>query len=109
MTEVKFHTKPTQINREDPIKIIDNEIFTAWAYPLSNGYCAGFMVRDNGMAQAALIKFEEPNIINWLEITREDIHTRKDLVQFVKTYDGYTAYDIWEMQDKMLPDDLPRV
>ena len=106
MTEVKFHTKPTQINRDDPIKIVDNEIFTVWAYPLSNGYCAGFIVRDNGMAEAALIKLESPNIIHWLEPTRIDIHTRQDLVNFVKTYDGYTVYDIWDLQEKTLSQDL---
>nr|DAN20873.1 MAG TPA: hypothetical protein [Caudoviricetes sp.] len=97
MTEVKFHTKPTQINREDPIKIIDNGFYTAWAYPLSNGYCIGFKVFDNYMSEAALIKLEAPDKIHWYYPTTVDIHTRQDLVDFVKTWNDMRANDIVEI------------
>ena len=106
MTEVKFHTKPTQINREDPIKIIDNGFYKAWVYPLSNGYCVGFEVMSNGMSRASSIQLLSADTIEWLYHTTMDIHTRQDLVNFVKEWDKMTVFDIVDLQESILKMDL---
>lgn len=94
MSEVKFHTKPTQINRQNPILVIDNTLYKLWLYPLSSGYFAGFMVRANGMAEAAIIAVAYPGGVHWIGKTSIDIHTRQDLVNFVKTRDQYTEEEL---------------
>ena len=91
--EVKFHTKPTQ----NPIKIMDTDYYITWAYPLSNGYCIGFKVFDNYMSEAALIKLEAPDKIHWFYPTTIDIHTRQDLVDFVKSWDNMSINNILEI------------
>lgn len=94
MTEVKFHTKPTQINREDPILVMDDDFRKLWLYPLNSGYFAGFMVHANGMSEVAIVVVAYPGGIHWLDKTSVDTHTRQDLVKFVKDHDSYTEEEL---------------
>lgn len=91
MSEVKFHTKPTQINRQNPILVIANDYYKLWLYPLNSGYFAGFMVHANGMSEVALADVVyPPGGVHWAGQTSIDVHTRQDLVKFVKDHDSYT-------------------
>ena len=96
MTEVKFHTKPTQINRENPILIIDNEYRKLWVYPLTNGFNAGFMVHENGMAECSIVEINLYGTygVHWFNHLSIDVHTRQDLVNFVKTHDECSGSEI---------------
>lgn len=96
MTEVKFHTKPTQIDRQDPILIIDNEYRKLWVYPLTNGFYSGFMVHENGMAECSIvgINLNGKYGAHWFNQWSIDVHTRQDLVNFVKTHDKWTEEEI---------------
>lgn len=100
--EVKFHTKPTQINRENPILIIENEYYKVWVYPLNNGYFAGFMVHSNGMSEAAIVEIELSGVIHWVSPTSIDVHTRQDLVKFVKEHDSYTEEMLFNIYEDMV-------
>ena len=53
--KVKFHTKPTQVNRKNPILVIDcYPIVRRWMYELDNGYFILFSVFDNTRSEAVL-------------------------------------------------------
>ena len=101
MTEVKFHTKPTQINRQDPLPVFDNFGVKAWLYPLSNGYFVLFRV-VNGVSNAGVVYVEDHYVIDFLQETVTDIHTRQDLVDYVKTWDKMTVFDIVQIQEDLL-------
>ena len=104
--EVKFHTKPTQINRENPILIIDNEYRKLWVYPLFNGYFAGFMVHENGMAECSIVGINLYGTYgaHWFNHLSIDVHTRQDLVNFVKTHDKWTKEEIGLGIDALTPE-----
>ena len=105
--EVKFHTKPTQINRENPILIIDHEYHKLWVYPLTNGFYAGFMVHENGMAECSIVGINLNGIYgaHWFNQWSIDVHTRQDLVNFVKTHDEWTEEEIvFRFNDDLTPE-----
>ena len=107
MSEVKFHTKPTQINRENPILIIDHEYHKLWVYPLVNGFYAGFMVHENGMAECSIVGINLNGIYgaHWFNQWSIDVHTRQDLVNFVKTHDEWTEEEIvFGFNDDLTPE-----
>ena len=96
MSEVKFHTKPTQIDRQNPILIIDDIFRKLWVYPLTSGYYAGFMVWLNGMAECSIvgINLDGTYGAHWFDQYSIDVHTRQDLVNFVKTHNEWTEKEI---------------
>ena len=99
MSEVKFHTKPTQVNRKNPILIYKYTTRAKiWAYPLDNGYIALFMVHYNTMSTAVLGYLDDSDYVYTLDFTKIDIHTRQDLVDFVKNYNEMTVFDIVKLQ-----------
>lgn len=109
MSEVKFHTKPTQVNRKNPILIYKyTTIAKIWAYPLDNGYVALFMVHSDIMSTAVLGYSDENDHVHYLDFTRVDIYTRQDLVDFVKNYNKMTVCDIIELQEEHLKIDLAK-
>lgn len=86
MSEVKFHTKPTQINRQNPVKIFELLGTICWLYYLpKNGYYVLFKV-SNGIATATLAGFDKSDELSTLLKSEVDIYTRKDLVDYVNSW-----------------------
>lgn len=106
MTEVKFHTKPTQINRQDPVKIFEFLGTTAWLYYLpKNGYYVLFKA-GNGASTAELAGFNREDLLSTLPNSKTEINTRKDLVDYVKTWGNLTVFDIVKIQEDILKNEL---
>lgn len=102
--EVKFHTKPTQVNRKNPILVIDcYPIVRRWMYELDNGYFILFSVFDNTRSEAVVSATpENSGEVYYLDYTMVDIHTKQDLVDFVKTYNKMTVFDIVNLHEEYL-------
>nr|DAM95174.1 MAG TPA: hypothetical protein [Caudoviricetes sp.] len=101
--EVKFHTKPTQVNRKNPILIVDRlPIVQIWMYELKNGYFVLFAVYNDVRSEASIVDLDENGHVYYLEGTHTDIYTRQDLVDYVKTWDKMTVFDIVKLQEDIL-------
>lgn len=102
--EVKFHKKPTQVNRKNPILVIDcYPIVRRWMYELDNGYFILFSVFDNTRSEAVVSASpENSGEVYYLDYTMVDIHTKQDLVDFVKTYNKMTVFDIVNLHEEYL-------
>ena len=89
--KVKFHTKPTQVNRKNPILVIDcYPVVRRWMYELDNGYFVLFSVYDDSRSEAVLANYtSDGEAVYHLDHTIMDIHTKKDLVDFVSSYNKY--------------------
>lgn len=108
MTEVKFHTKPTQINRKNPVKIFELLGTICWLYYLpKNGYYVLFKV-GNGSSTAELAGFDRNDELETLQNSKTEINTRKDLVDYVKTWGDLTVFDIIQIQEDLLKMDLEK-
>lgn len=106
MKEVKFHTKPTQIDRQDPIKIYEMFGVIDWLYYLpKNGYYVLFKV-DNGISTATLAGFDKDDNLTTLFKSDVEIHTRKDLVDYVHSWGRLTTFDIVKVQEDILKIEL---
>lgn len=56
--KVKFHTKPTQVNRKNPILVIDcYPVVRRWMYELDNGYFILFSVYDDTRSEAVVANY----------------------------------------------------
>lgn len=98
MSEVKFHTKPTQVNRKNPILVVDRlPVVQTWMYELDNGYFVLFAVYDGHRSEASVVSFDENGHVYYLEFTKIDIHTRQDLVDFVTEYNKYSNFDMIDL------------
>lgn len=103
MSNIKFHTKPTQVNRKNPILVVDRlPVVQTWMYELNNGYFVLFAVYDGHRSEANLAAFDDNGHVYYLDGTKVDIHTRQDLVDYVKTWDKMTVFDIVKMQEDLL-------
>lgn len=100
--EVKFHTKPTQVNRKNPKLVLDHfPIVRKWIYELDNGYFVIFSVFDNNRSEAAVGGFDRCGNLYHLDYTMVDIHTKQDLVDFVTDYNKYTVLDMFKLEKEM--------
>lgn len=100
--EVKFHTKPTQVNRKNPKLVLDHfPIVRKWIYELDNGYFVIFSVFDNNRSEAAVGGFDRCGNLYHLDYTLVDIHTKQDLVDFVTDYNKYTVLDMFKLEKEM--------
>lgn len=100
--EVKFHTKPTQVNRKNPKLVLDHfPIVCKWIYELDNGYFVIFSVFDNNRSEAAVGGFDRCGNLYNLDYTMVDIHTKQDLVDFVTDYNKYTVLDMFKLEKEM--------
>lgn len=106
MSNTKFHTKPTQINRQNPVKIYEMLGVIDWLYYLpKNGYYVLFKV-DNGISTATLAGFDKNDNFVTLLKSGVEIHTRKDLVDYVNTWGNLTVFDIVKVQEDILKIEL---
>lgn len=100
--EVKFHTKPTQVNRKNPKLVLDHfPIVRKWIYELDNGYFVIFSVFDNNRSEAAVGGFDRCGNLCHLDYTLVDIHTKQDLVDLVSDYNKYTVLDMLKLEKEM--------
>lgn len=85
--EIKFHTKPTQINRKNPICIKHDYLLKVYMYPLKGDFYVKFAV-VGGVAFAGLVKTDDPNNISAImpEWTIHDIYTKMDLIHYIIGY-----------------------
>lgn len=110
MSNVKFHTKPTQVNRKNPILVLNYPtLVKAWLYELDNGYTVIFRVYSNSRSEAVLAKIDNYEDIFILDFTKTDTHTRSCLVDFVKNYNKMTVFDIVQLQEDKMKIDLSKV
>lgn len=100
--EVKFHTKPTQVNRKNPKLVLDHfPIVRKWIYELDNGDFVIFSVFDNNRSEAAVGGFDRCGNLYHLDYTLVDIHTKQDLVDLVSDYNKYTVLDMLKLEKEM--------
>lgn len=100
--EVKFHTKPTQVNRKNPKLVLDHfPIVRKWIYDLDNGYFVIFSVFDNNRSEAAVGGFDRCGNLYHLDYTLVDIHTKQDLVDLVSDYNKYTVLDMLKLEKEI--------
>ena len=94
--EIKFHTRPTQINRQNPIAVKDAGLSKIYAYPIKGDFYVKFVVAG-GVSFAGLAKTDQipsPYNLNVSPITVYDIHTKMDLVHYVMGYRSISLRDI---------------
>lgn len=93
--EIKFHTKPTQINRQNPIVVKKDYLLKVYMYPLKGDFYVKFAV-VGGTAFAGLVKTDDPmNIATIMpDATMHDIHRKKDLINLVTGYRNIWLSDI---------------
>ena len=101
--KVKFHTKPTQVNRKNPVLVIDcYPVVRRWMYELDNGYFILFSVYNNTRSEAVVAACpENSGEVYHLDYTMVDIHTKKDLVDFVTDYNKYSVLDMWKLEKEI--------
>lgn len=90
--EIKFHTRPTQINRQNPIVVKYTGLSNIYMYHLKEDFYIRF-VTVGGTSIAGLVKTEDPNnIIDMMhEYTICDIHSKKELVNYVTDYSNMSS------------------
>lgn len=101
--KVKFHKKPTQVNRKNPVLVINcYPVVRRWMYELDNGYFILFSVYNNTRSEAVVAACpENSGEVYHLDYTMVDIHTKKDLVDFVTDYNKYSVLDMWKLEKEI--------
>lgn len=85
--EIKFHTRPTQINRQNPIVVKHTGLSNIYMYPLKGDFYIRFST-VGGTSIAGLVKTDDPMKLEVRagDYTVFDIHSKKDLVEYVTSY-----------------------
>ena len=85
--EIKFHHRPTQINRKNPIVVKNEGFLHVYNYRLKGDFYVRFAV-VGGTSFAGLVKTDDPTNISAImcEHTMCDIYSKKDLVNYVTDY-----------------------
>ena len=101
--KVKFHTKPTQVNRKNPVLVIDcYPVVCRWMYELDNGYFILFSVYDDNRSEAVVANYSSNyEAVYHLDYTMVDIYTKQDLVDFVTDYNKYSVLDMWKLEKEI--------
>ena len=101
--KVKFHTKPTQVNRKNPVLVIDcYPVVRRWMSELDNGYFILFSVYDNTRSEAVVANYSSNyEAVYHLDYTMVDINTKQDLVDFVTDYNKYSVLDMWKLEKEI--------
>lgn len=93
--EIKFHTRPTQINRRNPICIKHDYLLKVYMYPLKGDFYVKFAV-VGGTAFAGLVRTDDPMNISAImpEWTIHDIHSKQELINYITGYRNIRLSDI---------------
>ena len=65
---------------------------------MSNGYFVLFRVLTS-TSSAGIVRVEDNIVTDFLQGTITDIYTRQDLVDYVRTWDKMTVFDIVQQED----------
>lgn len=93
--EIKFHHRPTQINRQNPIVVKKDYLLKVYMYPLKDDFYVKFVVAG-GTAFAGLVKTDDPMNISAImpDSTIHDIYNKKDLINLVTGYRNIWLSDV---------------
>lgn len=85
--EIKFHTRPTQVNRQNPIVVKYTGLSNIYMYPIKGDFYIRFAT-VGGTSIAGLVKTDDPMNLDVRagDYTVFDIHSKKDLVDYVISY-----------------------
>ena len=85
---IKYHTKPTQIDRKDPHHRIHDKYRNQWIYGINDKYFVSFVVLDLGIgpkeSECALCSYDN----RVADATVNKMFTKNDLVTYVKHFRG---------------------
>lgn len=85
---IKYHTKPTQIDRKDPHHRIHDKYRDQWIYGINDKYFVSFVVLDLGIgpkeSECALCSYDN----RVADATVNKMFTKNDLVTYVKHLRG---------------------
>lgn len=85
---IKYHTKPTQIDRKDPHHRIHDKYRDQWIYGINDKYFVSFVVLDLGIgpkeSECALCSYDN----RVADATVNKMFTKNDLVTYVKHFRG---------------------
>lgn len=85
---IKYHTRPTQIDRKDPHHRIHDKYRDQWIYEINDKYFVSFVVLDLGIgpkeSECALCSYDN----RVADATVNKMFTKNDLVTYVKHFRG---------------------
>lgn len=85
---IKYHTRPTQIDRKDPNHRIHDKYRDQWIYGINDKYFVSFVVLDLGIgpkeSECALCSYDN----RVADATVNKMFTKNDLVTYVKHFRG---------------------
>lgn len=85
---IKYHTKPTQIDRKDPHHRIHDKYRDQYIYGINDKYFVSFVVLDLGIgpkeSECALCSYDN----RVADATVNKMFTKNDLVTYVKHFRG---------------------
>lgn len=85
---IKYHTRPTQIDRKDPHHRIHDKYRDQWIYGINDKYFVSFVVLDLGVcpkeSECALCSYDN----RVADATVNKMFTKNDLVTYVKHFRG---------------------
>lgn len=85
---IKYHTRPTQIDRKDPHHRIHDKYRDQWIYGINDKYFVSFVVLDFGIgpkeSECALCSYDN----RVADATVNKMFTKNDLVTYVKHFCG---------------------
>ena len=93
--KIKFHTRPTQINRKNPIVIMRKGFLKVYMYPLKGDFYVKFVI-SGGTSFVSLVKTDDPmNVYTVMpDWTIFDIHSKNELINYVSGYSNMLLSDI---------------
>lgn len=85
---IKYHTRPTQIDRKDPHHRIHDKYRDQWIYGVNDKYFVSFVVLDLGIgpkeSECVLCSYDN----RVADATVNKMFTKNDLVTYVKHFRG---------------------
>lgn len=85
---IRYHTRPTQIDRKDPYHRIHDRYRDQWIYEINDKYFVSFVTLDLGVGpkegECALCSYDD----RVAHATVNKMFTKNDLVTYVKHFRG---------------------
>lgn len=85
--EIKFHTRPTQIDRKNPIVVRKSGLAGVYMYHLKGDFYARFCTAGS-TSMIGLVKTDDPMdlSVRFGDYTTQDVNSKNDLIDYVKSY-----------------------
>lgn len=93
--EIKFHSRPTQINRKNPVVVTDEYLLKVYMYPLKGDFYVRFVVVGS-TSFVGLVKTDDPMNVCAIapEHTIHDVYNKMDLIHYIIGYLNIPLRDI---------------